>query len=69
MFDPKLDSVVYYINSNEITIRGLYFGNHPSDPEKYDHKAATKISKILDRVYEWNIYYFDNRYIAEIIDR
>ncbi|GHS85135.1 hypothetical protein FACS1894103_6410 [Campylobacterota bacterium] len=35
VLDPKLDSVVYYINSGKITLGGLYFGNHPSEPESY----------------------------------
>ncbi|GHU26809.1 hypothetical protein FACS1894172_11690 [Spirochaetia bacterium] len=65
--DPQLDFVVYYINYNKITHGGIYFGNHPLEPEKYDNKVVTKKSIILGKVYEWDIYYFDKEYITEII--
>jgi hypothetical protein len=67
--DGGEDFVVYYINRDEITHGGIYFGNHPSSFLSREGYKTTKTipSKIMGEPIKWEILYNGEKYFTEVI--
>jgi hypothetical protein len=62
-----IDFVVYYINIDEETFGGIYFGNHPGLVNGKGNKIETKKSMLLEEERMWDIYYRDDEFFTELI--
>jgi hypothetical protein len=65
------DFIVFYIKSNEVSIGGIYIGNHPSifiSKDNKDYILNTEIeSRLMNKKSNWKVYFNGTDYFTEII--